>query len=259
MPYTEQQSAELTNRCHRSLRELQTVMLTGLSLVNATLPARANTYLQHGVGRRLEVLRKSLDQIFLLFPPSRTKPLPHELATEIQINLHAFAINVSGVFDSWAWAFVLRHNLLARLNNRRENVGMFKPRTLALLPPRLRDYLNSNEVSGWHEHYLKGYRDALAHRIPMYIPPATYTGPDADRFNELQREKQRLFQSRKWERLNEVWAEQDAIGTACYVFLHEYSADQDARPVLLHPQLLSDCATVVDFGNRFYEAWHEHA
>jgi hypothetical protein len=27
----------------------------------------------------------------------------------------------------------------------------------------------------------------------------------------------------------------------------------------LHPQVLSDSATVVEFGNRFYSLWHVHA
>ena len=64
---------------------------------------------------------------------------------------------------------------------------------------------------------------------------------------------------RDWERVDALRKQQDAIGSACYHFLHEYSPNEDARPVQLHPQVLSDSATVVEFGNRFYSLWHVHA
>lgn len=258
MSYTAEQAAHLTSECARFVGSLQALMLDGLAQSSRALPELAKTYLNHGVGRRLSVMRRSLAEIFDLFPPSRQEPLSHELGTDVQVRLHAFVINLSGVFDNWAWAFVHRHGLLGRLGGRRENVGLFNTRTQRLLPEPLEVFLTSQEISSWQRRYLKGYRDALAHRIPLYIPPATFTRQNEELYNELQREKLRLFQLRDWERLDEVWAQQDAIGSACYQFLHEYSAAEDARPVLLHPQILSDSATVIEFGNRFYPVWHEH-
>jgi hypothetical protein len=234
-------------------------MLTGLTVADARMPERARDYLSHGVGRRLSVLGASLDQIFDLFPPSRIAPLPHELATALQIHLHAFVINLNGVFDSWAWAFVLRHDLFGRLKGRRENVGMFRPQTQRLLPEALRHFLESDAIRAWHSRYLKGYRDALAHRIPLYIPPAVYSAEDAERYRQLDAETVEAIGQRDWERVDALREQQDAIGSACYHFLHEYSPSEDARPVQLHPQVLSDSATVVEFGNRFYSLWHVHA
>jgi hypothetical protein len=58
----------------------------------------------------------------------------------VQINLHAFVINLSGVFDNWAWAFIHRHDLLRNVGGK-TNVGMFKEATQRLLPAALSDYL----------------------------------------------------------------------------------------------------------------------
>jgi hypothetical protein len=49
--------------------------------------------------------------------------------------------------------------------------------------------------------------------------------------------------------------EQEQLGTAAMVFLQELTSDPGARPVLLHPQLNSDAAAVVEFGNKFYDEW----
>ena len=111
-------------------------------------------------------------------------------------------------------------------------------------------------ITTWHEDYLKGYRDALAHRIPIYVPPAIWTDADKVRYGQLEAEKIACIQSREWERLDEVWVEQDAIEKACPVFMHDYSDEVAARPVFLHPQLICDGGAVVEFGKLFLAHWH---
>ena len=133
---------------------------------------------------------------------------------------------------------------------------MFKPPTQNLLPEPLREYLRSDMIKDWHSRYLKGYRDALAHRIPLYIPPANFSLQEADRFNQLRRQIADAISRHDWAQVDELQDQQDAIGIACYHFLHEYSADEDARPVQLHPQVLADSALVIEFGQRFYSLWH---
>ena len=49
--------------------------------------------------------------------------------------------------------------------------------------------------------------------------------------------------------------EQEQLGTAAMVFLQELSSDPNAKPVLLHPQVNSDAAAVLEFGNLFYDHW----
>jgi hypothetical protein len=258
VPYTREDVTRLEEQAAAQLHQLQQLMMTGLSVADDRMTERARIYLTHGVGRRLRVLRTCLAQIFELFPPSRTAPLSHELATALQIHLHAFVINLSGVFDSWAWAFVLRHDLLDRLRGRRGNVGMFKPQTQGLLPEPLRRYLESDPIKNWQSRYLKGYRDALAHRIPLYIPTAVYSPQEEERHRQLNAETREAIQRHDWDRVDALQAQQDGLGSACYYFLHEYSTEEDARPVQLHPQVLSDNATVIEFGQRFYALWHQH-
>jgi len=215
-------------------------------------------YLVYGAARRLAVLRRCLVQIFELFPLEQERPLPLGTLADVQINLHAFVINLSGIFDNWAWAYVLRHDLLAQVGGRHK-VGLFCTATVARLPHVLREYLSAQSLVDWQAKYLKNYRDALAHRIPLYIPPAEFTPEDGERFNEIEAEKAQCLKEMDWQRLNAIRGEQSSIGVPSFSFLHSFEEGQASSRVLIHPQLLTDGQGVVEFGKLFLEHWHEVA
>jgi hypothetical protein len=216
---------------------------------------KTREYLQRGVGRRLNVIQRSHDQIFGLLPPSRRKPLSKSRLAEVQIYLHAFVINLSGIFDCWAWAFALRHDLLQAIGGPK-HVGMFLRRTQRFLPLALQSYVTTEPIKSWHSTYVKSFRDALVHRIPLYIPPAAYTPEDTTRFNELEAQKRVFLELFNAEEANRVMDEQDQLGSAALFFFQELASDPNSRAVRLHPQLNADAATVIEFGNKFYDHWH---
>lgn len=258
MRYTAKQSADFSHECRVVIGDLQTLFLGCVTHGQTVNNARAREHMLHGAARRLGVIRRSVENIFNLFPPSLDRPLARDALDDIEINLHAFVINLNGIFDNWAWAFVLRHDLESDIGDRR-NVGLFKGKTQRLLPATLKEYLESMTMTQWHEHYLKSYRDALAHRIPLYLPPAEWTQEESEHYNRLEAEKIECIKSMRWERLEAVRAEQGKIGRPCLTFLHAFSKEEASRPVYLHPQLLCDSKAVVEFGTKYLGAWHERA
>jgi len=62
---------------------------------------KAREYLQHGACRRVKTIVRCLDNVFRIFAPERTKPLPGGDVSDV-INLQAFIANVYGVFDNVA-------------------------------------------------------------------------------------------------------------------------------------------------------------
>lgn len=254
MTYSPEQVNQLQQDFVRVTAGLQDLNFQGLSEAQQIQSDDVGKYINHGVGRRLSILKKSTERLFEIFPPDRVEVLTIDEVIFVQIFLHAFVINLSGVFDNWAWAFVHRHNLLDKVGGRL-NVGIFKERTQQFFSDELRIYLRESNIADWHQQYLKNYRDALAHRIPLYVPPAILTDEDKNAYERLEVEKARLIRAGDWEQLDVVWNEQNRIGAPCFVFMHEFSPDESAQPVYLHPQILSDGITVVDFGNNFYEWW----
>ncbi|MEZ0152300.1 MAG: hypothetical protein AB9Q18_08415, partial [Candidatus Reddybacter sp.] len=167
--------------------------------------------LLHGVARRLSVIKKAIENIFDKFPPTTERPLSRDDLYDVQINLHAYVINISGIFDNWAWAFVHRHNLFEEVGGK-HGVGLFRNGTSQFLPPELSSYLSSETTVNWQTDYVKEYRDALAHRIPLYIPPAEYTPEEGIRYNQLESQKIDLIKSMAWDELDETYEQQAELG-----------------------------------------------
>ncbi|WP_166807752.1 hypothetical protein [Candidatus Chlorobium masyuteum] len=223
---------------------------------NSVGNTRAREYLLHGAERRVRLLRGCLSNVFKQFPPDATKPITSEALEEVQISLHAFVMNLYGFFENLAWAYVFRHDLVKVIGDRRK-IGMFLRSTQEHLPKVLSDYLTSTTIVAWHNDYLKNYRDSLAHRIPLYIPPSELTQDEAQRINALEKEKFECLNKSQLDRFDEIRTEQASLGTASTVFLHSFEDEEASKPVQLHPQMLCDAMTVAEFGSLYFMHWHE--
>lgn len=258
MGYTPEQVSQLLDDQETTLQSLVELQkectIQGQSIANPMV----QEHMLHGAGRRIMVLRRTVENIYDLFPPSTTKPLPTDTLSDVQISLHAFVMNLYGVFENWAWAFYHRHDLHSMITDRRK-VGMFSPAMKPFLPTVLRDYLASEVITNWQRDYLKNYRDALAHRIPLYIPPANFTPEESERYSQLGAAKLDSLRGGDLNRFEEICVEQDALGVASLMFLHSFTEGGELKPLLLHPQILSDSKTVVEFGTKFLAHWHERA
>jgi hypothetical protein len=125
------------------------------------------------------------------------------------IQVQAFIVNVYGCLDNLAWVWVKERNVTQPngadlppgwMGLRKSNTTVRKS-----LGEGLRQCLES--LSGWFE-YLEGYRDALAHQIPLYMPPYSIAPDDGSRYADLQetigrlscRERRRRYGLKKWSR-----------------------------------------------------------
>lgn len=256
MPYTDEQIAHIGTEYDATLQGLQNLALDCIRHGQMSADPHVQEHMLRGAGRRLSVLRRSIENIYSHFPPETKEKLPRDELSDVQINLHAFVINLYGVFDNFAWAFVLRHGLEADVGGPNQ-VGMFKAKTRQFLPAPLKAYLEEEETSQWFKDYLKEYRDSLAHRIPLYIPPSIVTEEEGARYNELEAEKLPCITAGDWVRLDEIYAAQETIGVPCFTFLHTFAGSASPKPIFLHPQVLSDGNGVIEFGEMFLKHWHE--
>ncbi|MGH7489605.1 MAG: hypothetical protein ACREMY_28990, partial [bacterium] len=106
-----------------------------------------------------------------------------------------------------------------------------------------RTFLDSREQ--WFEE-LKHFRDALAHRIPLYIPPFII-GPDVvEEYNRLERASYDALKARKLNEYESLRAEQEKLGRFRPWMTH--SRSESAPTIVFHYQLLADFNTVDEFG-----------
>lgn len=196
-------------------------------------------YMRHGVARRLGLIRKSAGNIFEIYPPARIEPLDRDSLEDVTINLHAFVLHVNALQDNLAWAYQLEFGMGIK---RRLDVSLFGDVLGKRLPQPIQDYLDGSGLREWHREYSTDFRDALAHRIPLYVPPSQLTAEEVSRSNELQLIFNLRVAAHDWEAVEAAQNELNALGKACPQFLHCTST---SKPVVLHAQVLCDARTAI--------------
>lgn len=243
MKYSQEQAAEIQQGYKEVLQELEALTK---SLVRDSPPLlsvkRAQEYLDHGVCRRFRIIQRCIQNIFSVFPPDRTRLLNEQERSDVEINLHAFVINLYGVSDNLAWIYLLENGIALKPSR----VGLFNRETQKYLPPEVRDYLRSKTIKEWHGKYAKDYRDALAHRIPLYVPPWTCTPAQGDRYRELEAMISAEITKHNFAQVEKLTDEQDALRSICRTFLHSFSDDHAFPPVYFHPQVIADARTAME-------------
>lgn len=215
---------------------------------------KSHEYLMEGVARRLGTLTRCINNIFIISPPNQIEHLSKEALIDVNINLHAFFINISGLLDNLAWVFVHENDLLGESKNGkipRIRVGLFNVATQKHLKHELRNYLNTESMMSWYENYSKIYRDTLAHRIPLYVPPSLLSEADLKQYRNIEEQIKTLGFSNISDinKRHELYDSQKNLGQASHVFAH--SLNEGSRPVYFHAQLLSDYATVEEVIDKF--------
>jgi hypothetical protein len=256
MQYDECSLKEITAKYQEIGQIYAQLMHRMMSLHSKLTNDKAKEYLMQGVGRRLSTLARCIENIFHIFPLGQTELLTREELTDLVINLHAFFVNISGLLDNLGWVFVFERDLVGNLKDgklERKDIGLFNRKTQTHLPGALRMYLQSDDLCAWYTDYSKNYRDALAHRIPLYVPPSILNGADQERYRELETKKQSLDFS-KGENLgmyDDMLKQQKRLGQASPFFAH--SVGEEGRPVFLHAQVIADYATIEEVVNMFCE------
>lgn len=209
---------------------------------------KAREYLFHGAMRRLKILQRCIENIFSIFPPEREILLENEELNDIAINLHAFLVNIFGLLDNLAWVFIYEKNLATKIH--RNDVGLFLKKTKEYFPMEFREYLNSEQSKKWQDEYLKNYRDALAHRIPLYVPPKTLNAEQRDQITQIENRIKDYYKTHDLDAINKLRDEQESIGSICPCFVHSLTESRDA---ILHAQIIIDFKTVEEVIEKFCE------
>jgi len=99
-------------------------------------------------------------------------------------------------------------------------------------------------LQAWYRNYSKNFRDALAHRIPIYVPPSVLSEKEAKRLDHLQAQIAKLdFNNLGDIEMGEGLLDQQAqLGRASPTFGHLPS--EEGKSVYLHAQVIVDYLTI---------------
>jgi hypothetical protein len=213
---------------------------------------KSREYLTQGVCRRLNIVARCIHNIFKIFPIEKKDVLSRDDLTDLCINLHAFFVNISGIIDNLGWVFVYENDLFGSPKEGKidkNGVGLFNKKTQAHLGPDLNTYLKSDRMKTWHTEYSKNYRDALAHRIPLYVPPSALNKEEKDEYMLLEKKLWDYSSSETISQHDQIREKQSQLGRACLFFTHSFS--EESKFVFLHAQVIADFMTIEEIINEF--------
>lgn len=159
-----------------TLKSADDALTTLLQVCSSLTSADADMFVREGAGRRILTLKHCVANVFAGFPPDRLRVLSEAQFIHATINIQAFYMNLFGLLDCLAWVVVHEKGLLGTPISRkrtfdRRDVGLYCDETQRHLSAPLVSFLKESELKSWHDNHLKDFRDALAHRLPLYVPP----------------------------------------------------------------------------------------
>ncbi len=246
MPFTAEQTAEMREELETRLAKSDELAIR--LVTRQWLCPRAREFAVHGLARRLRGLEHCAMRVFEAVPPDAlvTDDVDRLDATTF---LQSFMITCFGAIDNLAWVWILEADIRSRpginLPDRHVGFGPDNQTVRGSLPDRVNDLLR--EYDEWFR-YLRDYRHALAHRIPLYIPPTTMDDAGAAECARLEeKEVVPAAADRDWQRYHALIRRQRDLGRFEPVMMHSFG--EQARPVYFHPQLVADLSTIVEIGS----------
>lgn len=217
-------------------------MLTEVVVLGGKLKSpRAREYLNHGVARRLGLVQRCVINIYDICPLDRSELFEPDELEDLNINLHAFLLNVYGILDDLAWVVALEATQTEV--QRRRDISLYGSKVQKHLPPETTAFLRT--MKNWHDNYIKNFRDSLAHRIPAYVPPMQLTDEEAKRSEALEKEIIEGIKKHDFGRADSLKQEQGKLGKLMPVYTHSFCDPDASAPVYLHSQVVIDLKTIV--------------
>ena len=242
--FTEETVAEIKKEL-RGIESKADRLVLGYTLFSFS-KAQAQEYAHHGFMRRVRTLQRCIQNVFGVIPPERVvRPEKTEL-DDAQINLQAFYANIYGAVDNLAWIWVFERG---PKNIDRRKVGLRKRHAeiRSSLSAAFQKYLEG--LDEWFE-YVVEFRDALAHRIPLYIPLRVQP-ENVDAYNALSRRMSDALGRFDHEEYQRLYAEQDKL--LVFQPLITHSVSESTAHIFFHGQLIADFNTVEELGRKMLE------
>jgi hypothetical protein len=247
MSYSRKQIAEFRALRQEATEECSAVVVRYAARQYASDQARE--YATHAFGRRVYILLRCVDRVFSIIPlGSKRKPSGGRV-DDVMINLQAFVFNASGCLDNLAWVWALEKGVTADdntpLHPSKVGFGRRYKEVWRSLPREFKDYLHG--FKAWRAN-LEDYRHALAHRVPLYVPPFVIPPADDAEFLALQQEAEAASAAGDHNGYFIARSKLLTLGTFEPMMVHSFA--EGSRPIRYHGQVLSDLKTIAHIANR---------
>jgi hypothetical protein len=213
---------------------------------------RAREHANQGFASRLRIMVRCIDNVFRMLPPGRTELPSRDELSDAAINIQSFVFNVFGSIDNLAWIWVSEKGQKRAdgtpIPNSQVGLGSENESVRATLSQGFQNYLKG--LDGWFEQ-IGNLRHALAHRIPLYIPPYVIATKDEAAYREFDRKMSEAIKRHDFAEYDRLSMEQLKLGKFRPWVQHSF--EEGATPIVFHAQMLADFKTVDEIGRKMLE------
>jgi hypothetical protein len=206
---------------------------------------RAAELALHGLGRRLETLKSCIDIVFEAIPITLAELPTYEKLQLATVALQAYLINLFGAADDLAGLWVEQRNIRKAnglpLSDGQIGLGTGERYNIvrASFSDAFRAYLGTR--AEWFE-VMERFRHAVAHRIPLYIPPYGVDPANQAVHDGLDAQITQATLQQDFAAVEALEAQQRALRFFRPWMRHSIL---EGAPVLaIHPQMLADFNTI---------------
>jgi len=194
----------------------------------------------------------AIETVFTKLPPEQEDVPQKEVVDDVTMAIHSFVLNTYGCLDNVAWIWVWENRIAnpdgTELNPKKIGLGKGYKEVRKSLPGEIQLYLES--IEKWFTH-IKDMRDALAHRIPLYIPPGMVDPAHVDSYKRLDTAWYEALRRGDHDECDRVREQQRPLTFFKPLMTHSY--EEKAPIVVFHSQLLIDLMTVSEIANRLLD------
>jgi hypothetical protein len=214
-----------------------------LNMLTNVLKSKDATYfLRYGAARRLQMMLWSYATITSTAPPDRMDPLSDYERRTLSRDINVIYMHMRGVLDNFAWCFLFENepSLIEELHKNDISLFSKKIRKKTEFQPFWEEI---DRHQDWNKK-LKGRRDPVAHRIPLYVPPSILTPDEAVQYEQALQTHTELTITRDFDGADAAFRQTDQIGRFFPCFMH----DPNFGPVPIYPTVPADMAHLIRLG-----------
>ena len=231
--------------------------LMGAYMLRQYRTDRSMEHSRHGFCRRLQTMAHCIQHVFMRLAPETDNVPEPEAVLDATVYLQAFVFHTFGSIDNLAHIWVLEKDV-RQANGQalpRTKVGFGKKctRVRHSLPEEFRQFLTG--IRSWQD-YLTEFRDALSHRVPLYIPPHFVAPDKVQEYKLIEARMHRLMDLPDYPDIP-LLDEESSNPSVFFVPVTTHSFEDQAPFVFFHLQMLSDFNMIEDMAWRMSHALDE--
>jgi hypothetical protein len=208
---------------------------------------KSENYLHQGYFRRISLIQECINNIYSICPiDDWIKVGDDSSRNNLTINLQAIIINVSGCLDNLVKFYVYQKGCS---DFKRMDYAFFGKKFKNSVSNEFKKYLERLDRE-WNRKYFKEYRDSLAHRVPLYVPPNIIT--DAEK-ETIESNKPVYNENITDADIDGMFEYNESLRLAGSFMPIIQASFESSKTIMFHGQILDDFAVALDAGENIFD------